>query len=102
MGGETSKHDVDIPGLQCCAQRETRLAVQTSYISDSKSAFKSNGSHVNKESERLYGVGLVFRNTRDGKLVVDSFIKDSSAYQSGIVRDGGIFHNNDRIRTIDH
>jgi hypothetical protein len=37
----------------------------------------------------LYGVGLVFRTTRDGKMVVSSFVKDSSAYECGLVRDGG-------------
>ena len=42
-----------------------------------------------KESENLYGVGLVFRTTRDGKMVVSSFVKDSSAYECGLVRDGG-------------
>ena len=47
------------------------------------------GTVVSK-SEESFGVGLVFRNMRDGKLVVDSFIKDSSAYQSGVVRDGGL------------
>ena len=39
--------------------------------------------------EELYGVGLVFRTTRDGKLVVSSFIRDSSAFDCGLVRDGG-------------
>ena len=41
------------------------------------------------ESANLYGVGLVFRTTRDGKMVVSSFVKDSSAYECGLVRDGG-------------
>jgi hypothetical protein len=36
-----------------------------------------------------HGVGLVFRTTRDGKMVVSSFVKDSSAYDCGLVRDGG-------------
>ena len=44
-----------------------------------------------KERENLYGVGLVFRTTRDGKMVVSSFVKDSSAYECGLVRDGGNF-----------
>jgi len=42
------------------------------------------------ESANLYGVGLVFRTTRDGKMVVSSFVKDSSAYECGLVRDGDI------------
>jgi len=42
-----------------------------------------------KEEVNLYGVGLVFRTTRDGKMVVSSFVKDSSAYECGLVRDGG-------------
>ena len=44
-----------------------------------------------KEAENLYGVGLVFRTTRDGKMVVSSFVKDSSAYECGLVRDGGVY-----------
>ena len=48
---------------------------------------KNSDKALSKEPQ--FGVGLVFRNMRDGKLVVDSFIKDSSAYQSGVVRDGG-------------
>jgi hypothetical protein len=39
--------------------------------------------------EKSFGVGLVFRTTRDGKMVVSSFVKDSSAYDCGLVRDGG-------------
>jgi hypothetical protein len=42
-----------------------------------------------EETSDLYGVGLVFRTTRDGKLVVSSFIRDSSAFECGLVRDGG-------------
>ncbi len=92
MGAETSKQDVDFAGWQCCAQRESRLNVQTAYVSDfnlKDAGNMSNSLPTFRDSQGLYGVGLVFRNTRDGKLVVDSFIKDSSAYQSGIVRDGG-------------
>ena len=43
-----------------------------------------------KVAEHQYGVGLVFRTTRDGKMVVSSFVKDSSAYECGLVRDGGL------------
>ena len=50
---------------------------------------KSDARNSPESNEPQFGVGLVFRNMRDGKLVVDSFIKDSSAYQSGVVRDGG-------------
>jgi hypothetical protein len=52
-------------------------------------AQKRFSSVPDDQGEPQFGVGLVFRNMRDGKLVVDSFIKDSSAYQSGVVRDGG-------------
>lgn len=38
----------------------------------------------------LYGVGLVFRTGRDGKMIVASFLKESSAYECGLVRDGGV------------
>jgi hypothetical protein len=41
------------------------------------------------EPKGQHGVGLVFRTTRDGKMVVSSFVKDSSAYECGLVRDGG-------------
>ncbi|KAJ1467070.1 hypothetical protein T484DRAFT_1859866 [Baffinella frigidus] len=40
-----------------------------------------------------HGVGLVFRTTRDGKMVVSSFVKDSSAYECGLVRDGDILNS---------
>ena len=43
-----------------------------------------------KVAETQYGVGLVFRTARDGKMVVSSFVKDSSAYECGLVRDGGL------------
>mmetsp|Transcript_23997 Transcript_23997/g.46448 ORF Transcript_23997/g.46448 Transcript_23997/m.46448 type:complete len:212 (-) Transcript_23997:639-1274(-) len=46
---------------------------------------------LGKHSESSpHGVGLVFRTWRDGKLVVSSFIKESSAYDCGLVRDGDI------------
>ena len=41
------------------------------------------------EPKGQHGVGLVLRTTRDGKMVVSSFVKDSSAYECGLVRDGG-------------
>uniref|UniRef100_A0A6T8KWK0 PDZ domain-containing protein n=1 Tax=Hemiselmis andersenii TaxID=464988 RepID=A0A6T8KWK0_HEMAN len=43
-----------------------------------------------KAVSQPHGVGLVFRTGRDGKLVVASFIKESSAYDCGLVRDGDV------------
>jgi len=51
------------------------------------------GKSENQRDDRmshLHGVGLVFRTTRDGKMIVSSFVKDSSAYECGLVRDGDI------------
>jgi hypothetical protein len=94
MGTQSSKN-VECGEWQCCAQRETRMKLNGSYCPDFKSMsvtpvaprLEMTGSPESNEAQ--FGVGLVFRNMRDGKLVVDSFIKDSSAYQSGVVRDGG-------------
>jgi hypothetical protein len=68
------------------------MKISGPYSGDLKSVTGTPMAHKRPSSnqgEPQFGVGLVFRNMRDGKLVVDSFIKDSSAYQSGVVRDGG-------------
>jgi C-terminal processing protease CtpA/Prc len=68
------------------------------------SAYDSRQDEQNfriEETSDLYGVGLVFRTTRDGKLVVSSFIRDSSAFECGLVRDGGyhlLFHPRSLLR----
>jgi hypothetical protein len=66
---------------QCCCESRTDAAGMQSTVLLAKPPVK--------EAENLYGVGLVFRTTRDGKMVVSSFVKDSSAYECGLVRDGG-------------
>jgi hypothetical protein len=63
----------------CCESRTDVDGMQTTVVLSKPPA----------ESANLYGVGLVFRTTRDGKMVVSSFVKDSSAYECGLVRDGG-------------
>mmetsp|Transcript_78344 Transcript_78344/g.127071 ORF Transcript_78344/g.127071 Transcript_78344/m.127071 type:complete len:195 (+) Transcript_78344:180-764(+) len=68
---------------QCCCESRTDAAgMQNSVLLAPKV--------LPKEEVNLYGVGLVFRTTRDGKMVVSSFVKDSSAYECGLVRDGDI------------
>eukprot|EP00802_Teleaulax_amphioxeia_P023228 Tamp_23772.p1 GENE.Tamp_23772~~Tamp_23772.p1 ORF type:complete len:195 (-),score=40.47 Tamp_23772:261-845(-) len=67
---------------QCCCESRTDAAGMQSTVLLAKPPVK--------EAENLYGVGLVFRTTRDGKMVVSSFVKDSSAYECGLVRDGDI------------
>ena len=66
---------------QCCCESRTDAAGMQSTVLLAKPPVK--------EAENLHGVGLVFRTTRDGKMVVSSFVKDSSAYECGLVRDGG-------------
>mmetsp|Transcript_6407 Transcript_6407/g.22911 ORF Transcript_6407/g.22911 Transcript_6407/m.22911 type:complete len:196 (-) Transcript_6407:111-698(-) len=74
------------PGcVQCC---ESRTGDR-----DSVPVMTVVGRNENNRDERtsnLHGVGLVFRTTRDGKMIVSSFVKDSSAYECGLVRDGDI------------
>jgi hypothetical protein len=66
---------------QCCCESRTDASGMQNTVLLAKSPVK--------EAENLHGVGLVFRTTRDGKMVVSSFVKDSSAYECGLVRDGG-------------
>ena len=66
---------------QCCCESRTDASGMQSTVLLAKPPVK--------EAENLHGVGLVFRTTRDGKMVVSSFVMDSSAYECGLVRDGG-------------
>eukprot|EP00282_Hemiselmis_andersenii_P001045 CAMPEP_0114110734 /NCGR_PEP_ID=MMETSP0043_2-20121206/1466_1 /TAXON_ID=464988 /ORGANISM="Hemiselmis andersenii, Strain CCMP644" /LENGTH=298 /DNA_ID=CAMNT_0001202695 /DNA_START=165 /DNA_END=1063 /DNA_ORIENTATION=+ len=48
-----------------------------------------------KEVEQLYGVGVIFKHARDGKMMVMAFVRSSSAYDCGAIQDGDILHSVD-------
>jgi hypothetical protein len=52
-------------------------------------AAKESSPTRSQTKQQPHGVGLVFQTGRDGKMVVSSFIRDSSAYESGLVKTGG-------------
>jgi hypothetical protein len=98
MGNVGSDDGGSILDTQCCATRGVRERMvdcgQDIRGPPQDSAFHNHGpleepNFQIEESSDLYGVGLVFRTTREGKLVVSSFIRDSSAFECGLVRDGG-------------
>ncbi len=99
MGNISSNHD---DGLlldsQCCSTRHARERIidcgdEIPQLRNAPALARNADDNLSsvEESGDLYGVGLVFRTTRDGKLVVSSFIRDSSAFECGLVRDGGKF-----------
>mmetsp|Transcript_14554 Transcript_14554/g.30137 ORF Transcript_14554/g.30137 Transcript_14554/m.30137 type:complete len:204 (+) Transcript_14554:139-750(+) len=74
------------PGCgECCESRTNGLEIQPGQVFAVRPQ-----DEIDPVRKKLHGVGLVFRTTRDGKMVVSSFVKDSSAYECGQVRDGDI------------
>lgn len=71
---------------ECC---ESRAANGLEIHSGQVFTVRKTENESEMAKKKLHGVGLVFRTTRDGKMVVSSFVKDSSAYECGQVRDGG-------------
>ena len=91
IAGSESEHAMECAEWQCLKKRGdsgSRPVTGGSDRPSERQSFPPNTAH-NREFDERFGVGLVFRNMRDGKMVVDSFIKDSTAYQSGDVHDGG-------------
>mmetsp|Transcript_1016 Transcript_1016/g.1956 ORF Transcript_1016/g.1956 Transcript_1016/m.1956 type:complete len:201 (+) Transcript_1016:228-830(+) len=87
MGNQTGR-EAPVCG-ECCESRSNGLGITTSQVF----TVRSGADNLNGDDpvrKKLHGVGLVFRTTRDGKMVVSSFVKDSSAYECGQVRDGDI------------
>lgn len=97
--GNVGSDEGSILDTQCCATRGVRdrmVDCGQEVRGPPQESLSQNGqldepSFQIEESSDLYGVGLVFRTTREGKLVVSSFIRDSSAFECGLVRDGGIY-----------
>ena len=96
--GNTASDEGALVDIQCCATRGVRdrmVDCGQEVTSQHEASFNNSDRHVEdpsfqiEEASDLYGVGLVFRTTREGKLVVSSFIRDSSAFECGLVRDGG-------------
>ncbi len=96
--GNVGSENGSVIDTQCCATRNTRDRMvdcghdETSGQNHESLPYDNRQEEPNfriEETSDLYGVGLVFRTTRDGKLVVSSFIRDSSAFECGLVRDGG-------------
>lgn len=64
-----------------------RLAIAA--VSRQVKAAKESSPTRSQTKQQPHGVGLVFQTGRDGKMTVSSFIRDSSAYESGLVKTGG-------------